>query len=62
MVKITKIKKETTKVSRIVYSRKVTENEAKDLIIFSNEEKVYFLIKENKNVLDGEKYLNKVFV
>lgn len=61
MVQITKIKKETPKVSRIIFSHQATKDEAKDLIIFSSEEKVYFLIKENKNVLEGEKYLEKIF-
>ena len=60
MVQITKIKKESAKVSKIVFSRQVTEQEAKDIILFSSNSSIYFLIKENSIVFEGEEYLNKI--
>ena len=60
MVQITKIKKESAKVSKIVFSRQVTEQEAKDIILFSSNSSIYFLIKEDSIVFEGEEYLNKI--
>ena len=60
MVQITKIKKESNKVSKIIFSRQVTEQEAKDLILFSSNSSIYYLIKEDSTVFEGEKYLSKI--
>ena len=60
MVQITKIKKESNKVSKIIFSKQVTEQEAKNLILFSSNSSIYYLIKEDSTVFEGEKYLSKI--
>ncbi len=60
MVEIVKVKRETNKINRIITTKKVSEQEAKDLILFSSDNFIFFLIRENGVLLNGEKYLNKV--
>ena len=60
MVEIVKVKRESNKIKRIISIQQVTEQEAKDLILFSSDDFIFFLIRENGILFDGEKYLNKV--
>lgn len=60
MVEIVKVKRESNKIKRIISIKQVTEQEAKDLILFSSDDFIFFLIRENGILFDGEKYLNKL--